>query len=142
MSSWESKIRTIRGPPVSVSWNVKLIDRLFVTDRNFLFFNEGIQVYLALTVSIYKVYSFGFFSPVKTTKHCIYTYIRTVSSQNLLSALPNWFMGRFGRATCTVHLMFAGTSQQGIKYTKAKEQLRFYCPIYILCHQERKKKHQ
>ena len=116
MSSWESKIRTIRGPPVSVSWNVKLIDRLFVTDRNFLFFNEGIQVYLALTVSIYKVYSFGFFSPVKTTKHSIY-----IIAVLLLEHVFCWFIGRFGRTTCTVHLMSAGTSQEGIKYVKAKE---------------------
>ena len=42
-------------------------------------------------------------------------------------------MGHLGRATCTVHSISAQTSQEGIKCTKAKEQLRFYCLIYILC---------
>ena len=36
-------------------------------------------------------------------------------------------------SVCTVHLIFAQTSQEGIKCTKAKEQLRSYCLIYTLC---------
>ena len=32
----------------------------------------------------------------------------------------NWFMDRLSRAKCTVHLISAQTSQQGIKCTKAK----------------------
>ena len=36
-------------------------------------------------------------------------------------------------SVCTVHLIFAQTSQEGIKCTKAKEQLRSYCLIYRLC---------
>ena len=33
----------------------------------------------------------------------------------------NWFMGRLGKASCKVHLIYAQTSQEGIKSTKAKE---------------------
>ena len=55
-------------------------------------------------------------------------YIRTVS---LLSALLNWFKlvyWRFanqclGRAACNVHLVSVQTSQEGIEFTKAQEQL-------------------
>ena len=42
-------------------------------------------------------------------------------------------MGRLGRATCIVHSSSAQTSHKGIKCTKAKEQLRPYCPnIYTV----------
>ena len=47
-------------------------------------------------------------------------------------------MGRLGRATCTVHLISANTSHEGITCIKAKEQLKFYCLIYILCKKEKK----
>ena len=51
-------------------------------------------------------------------------YIRTVSSQWILSALLNWIRDCLGRATCTVHSVPAQTSQEGIKCTKTKEQPR------------------
>ena len=45
----------------------------------------------------------------------------------------NWFMGCLGRSTCIVHSSSAQTSHKGIKCTKAKEQLRPYCPnIYTV----------
>ena len=44
----------------------------------------------------------------------------------------NWFLGSLGRVTSTVPIS-AQTSQKGIKCTKAKEKLRSYCQIYILC---------
>ena len=47
-------------------------------------------------------------------------YIRTVSSKRLLSAWENWFMSHLDRSTCTVDLISAQTSQEGIKCTKAK----------------------
>ena len=43
-------------------------------------------------------------------------YIRTVSSKRLLSAWENWFMSHLDRSTCTVDLISAQTSQEGIKY--------------------------
>ena len=61
-------------------------------------------------------------------------YIRTVNSQ--LSAFLNWFelvYESYGRATSTVHAISAQTRQEGIECTKAKEQLRPYCPnIYTV----------
>ena len=43
-------------------------------------------------------------------------------------------MGRLCRATCTIHSISVQTSQEGIKCTKDKEQLRAYCPnIYTVC---------
>ena len=41
-------------------------------------------------------------------------------------------MGRLGRHICTVHSISDKTSQEGIKYTKAKEHLSSYCLIYML----------
>ena len=44
-------------------------------------------------------------------------------------------MGHLGRATCTVHLIFAPdqTSQEGNECTTKKEKLRAYCPnIYTV----------
>ena len=40
-------------------------------------------------------------------------------------------MGFWGRSICTVHSISAQTSQEGIKCTKAKEQLRSYSPNNI-----------
>ena len=41
-------------------------------------------------------------------------------------------MGHLGRATCTMHLISAQTSQEGIKCTKAKKQQGLTVLIYIL----------
>ena len=46
----------------------------------------------------------------------------------------NWFMGRFGRTTCTVHSISAQTSQEEIKCIKAKKIAKVLLSnIYILC---------
>ena len=37
-------------------------------------------------------------------------------------------MSHLGRATYIVHLILSQTSQEGIKWTKAKEVIRVYCP--------------
>ena len=42
-------------------------------------------------------------------------------------------MGHLDRAKCTVHLISSQTSQEGIKCTNVKEQLKSYCLIYIMC---------
>ena len=60
---------------------------------------------------------------------CHSIFIRTLSSQCLLSTLLNWFKlvyGLFGQSNmhCTVHLISAQTSQKGCKCTEGKEQLR------------------
>ena len=44
-----------------------------------------------------------------------------------------WAVWAEHHALCTVHFIFIHASQEGIKCTKAKEQLRSYCLIYILC---------
>ena len=65
-------------------------------------------------------------------------YVRTESSQYILlfSDQLNWFMGHLGRVSCTIHSISAQASQEGIKCTKAEQQLRAYCPnIYtLLCY--------
>ena len=38
----------------------------------------------------------------------------------MFSTLLNWFMGRLGRAACTLHLISAQTSQEGMECSKAK----------------------
>ena len=63
-------------------------------------------------------------------------HIRTASSWCLLSTLLNWlnlFMGCLGRATCTLYSISAHISQEGIKCTKVRAQVRAYCIIYLLC---------
>ena len=51
-------------------------------------------------------------------------YIRTVSVCCLLCWTGwNQFMGRLHRATCTIHLISAQTSQEGTNFSKAKGQL-------------------
>ena len=45
-------------------------------------------------------------------------YIRTVSSYRMLSVLLNWFMGRLDKATCTLHSIFAQTSQDESNVSK------------------------
>jgi len=42
-------------------------------------------------------------------------------------------MGRLGRATCTIHLISAQTSQEGIECTTGKKWLRAYWSQYIYC---------
>ena len=63
--------------------------------------------------------------------HSIYIYIRTVSLQSLMSALFNWFklVNRpFGQIKMHhAHDFCPQTSQEGIKYTKAKQQLELSC---------------
>ena len=57
-------------------------------------------------------------------------------SKLLLSALLNQFKlvyGPFGEATCKMQSISGQTSQKGIECTKAKDQLRAYCPnIYTV----------
>ena len=79
------------------------------------------------------------FEPVEQSRHqalkayCpnIYIYIRTVSLQSLMSALFNWFklVNRpFGQIKMHhAHDFCPQTSQEGIKYTKAKQQLELSC---------------
>jgi hypothetical protein len=56
-------------------------------------------------------------------------YIRTVSSQHLQTALPNYFKlvyGSFGQSI--MHFVPAQIIQEETKCTKAKQELRAYCP--------------
>ena len=88
---------------------------------------------------VYKRPSFRDLTQSTVTSCTIGTVnIKTVSSQcpavsfAKLVSTDLWAVSN-GRATCTVHQNFAlQTSQEGIKCTKAKEQLRSYCLIYIL----------
>ena len=64
-------------------------------------------------------------------------YIRTVSSQHLLSAdlldLLELVYGRFGQSnTCTVLSISAQISQEGIEYTRAKVLLSTQCTVELL----------
>ena len=42
-------------------------------------------------------------------------------------------MGHSGRTKSTVHLISSQKSQEEIKCTNVKEQLKYYCLIYIMC---------
>ena len=44
----------------------------------------------------------------------------------------NWYMDYFGRATCTVHLISAQNSPEGVNCTKGKKLLSSYCLFYKL----------
>ena len=87
---------------------------------------------------VYKRPSFRDLTQSTVTSCTIGTvYIRTVSSQcpavsfAELVSTGLWAVSN-GRATCTIHQISAQTRQEGIKCTKAKEQLRSYCLISIL----------
>ena len=70
-----------------------------------------------------------FFRP----KVAIAEFLLKMQRKTWYSIFGVWlFFGCLGRATCTINLISAQTSQEGIENNKAKEWLRSYCLIYIL----------